>query len=117
MNPLIFDFPSAPPTPRRARPGIDLPMSDLARLIEAGELKSFIACKHSDTPFPDYWYLYGIGQPVDDQAGKCLGIVCIYADRPLAVPSLDEVVGLLQDVGFDDLLQVCPEPMPVEIDQ
>lgn len=112
MNPLIFNFP-ATPAPRHARPGIDVQVSDLAGMVQAGEVASFIACQHPDTPFADHWYLYVMGQPLDEQTSSCKGLVCIYADRPLAVPSLDDVVELMQDIGFAGLLQVCAEPMPL----
>lgn len=113
MKPLILNFPTTT-APRHARPGIDVQASDLARMIQSEKVASFIACQHPEAPFPDHWFLYVMGRPVGGQPGKCLGCVCIYADRPLALPSLDDVVELLQDVGFDGLLQVCAEPMPME---
>jgi hypothetical protein len=113
MTPITFQVPRQHP-PRHARPGIDLPVSGLQQMIETHQVGSFIACEHPGTPFDGHWFLYAMGPAIKVSEGECLGLVTLYADRPLAIPSLDDVVDLLHDVGFDGLLQVAAEPIPLE---
>lgn len=113
MNPITFKVPRQHP-PRRARPGVDVPVAELQQMIDANQVGSFIACQHPETPLPDRWCLYVMGQASDTNAGNCLGIVTAWADRPLAFPSMDDVVELMLDVGWDGLLQVAAEPVPLE---
>jgi hypothetical protein len=113
MSAITFQVPRQHP-PRHARPGVDLPISELQQMIEANQVGSFIACEHIGTPFDDHWFLYAMGRASTASEGECLGLVTLYADRPLAIPTIDAVVEILHDVGFDGLLSVAAEPMPLE---
>jgi hypothetical protein len=110
MYPIQFNFPTGPE--RHARPGVDVPVSTLQHLIKRGEVGSFIACQHPGSPYPDYWFLYAMGNP--PQKAPLLGIVTSWADRPLALATINDVAEMLGDVGWNGALQVCPEPIPVE---
>ena len=83
-------------------------------MIATGEVGSFIACQHPDTPFENHWFVYAMGRPTCTDASQCLGVATAWADRPLALPTLDDVVELMLDIGWDGLLQVAAEPVPLE---